>query len=140
MPREFKRSDRVADAIQRSLSQIIQMEVRDPRLGMVNINAVNVTQDLSLAKVYVTFVGQRGSVEEEEKKVEVLNNASSFIRSLLAKDVKLRITPRLAFVYDKTVVHSQEMSALIDRAVSADNAAHKVQSDDQDGSDQESQD
>jgi len=119
MPREFKRSDRVADAIQRSLAQIIQMEVRDPRLGMVNINAVSVSKDLSTAKVYVTFVGQDGE-EADEKKVEVLNNASSFIRGLMAKDINIRTTPRLAFVFDRSVVRGQQMTDLIDRAVSAD--------------------
>lgn len=123
MPREFKRSDRVADAIQRSLAQIIQMEVRDPRLGMVNINAVSVTKDLSLAKVYVTFVGQDGEAADE-KKVDVLNNASSFIRGLMAKDINIRTTPRLAFIYDKSVVHGQQLTDLIDRAVSSDKAHH----------------
>lgn len=119
MPREFKRSDRVADAIQRSLAQIIQTEVRDPRLGMVNINAVSVTQDLSIAKVYVTFVGQ-DSEEEDETKVEVLNNASSFMRSLMSKDIKMRTTPRLQFIFDKSVVRGQQMTDLIDKAISSD--------------------
>lgn len=123
MPREFKRADRVADAIQRSLARIIQMEVRDPRLGMVNINAVSVSQDLSAAKVYVTFVGQ-GNRSEDENRVEVLNKAGSFIRALMAKDLKLRTTPKLAFLYDHSVVHGREMTDLIDRAVSSDKAHH----------------
>ncbi len=119
MPREFKRADRVSDAIQRSLARIIQSEVRDPRLGMVNINAVSVSQDLTVAKVYVTFVGQ-DSEAEDKKKVDVLNNASSFIRSLMAKDVKMRIVPRLQFIYDASVVRGQQMTDLIDKALSAD--------------------
>lgn len=125
MPREFKRSDRVADAIQRSLAHIIQMEVRDPRLGMVNINAVAVSRDLSLAKVYVTFVGQGGEVEDEEK-VAVLNKAASFIRGLMARDINIRVTPRLVFMYDKSVVRGQRMTDLIDRALSSDRA-HRVE-------------
>ncbi len=119
MPREFKRSDRVADAIQRSIAHIIQMEMRDPRLGMVNINAVSVSKDLSLAKVFVTFVGQSQASDNQEK-VDVLNNASSFIRGLMAKDLSLRTTPRLAFVFDESVVRGQQMTDLIDRAVMSD--------------------
>ncbi|MFL0801476.1 MAG: 30S ribosome-binding factor RbfA [Agarilytica sp.] len=121
MPREFKRADRVSDAIQRSLARIIQSEVRDPRLGMVNINAVSVSQDLTVAKVYVTFVGQ-DSEAEDKIKVDVLNNASSFMRSLMAKDVKMRIVPRLQFIYDASVVRGQQMTDLIDKALSADRA------------------
>lgn len=125
MPREFKRSDRVADAIQRSLAQIILKEVRDPRLGMVNINAVTVSKDMSLAKVYVTFVGQKNTQEDLDR-VEVLNKASSFIRSFMAKDLNsIRTIPRLAFLYDTSVVHGQVMTDLIDRAVSADKARHQ---------------
>ena len=56
MPREFKRADRVGDAIQRELAALVRAELRDPRLGMVNINAVRVSSDLSTAKVYLTFV------------------------------------------------------------------------------------
>lgn len=122
MPREFKRSDRVADAIQRSLSSIIQREIRDPRLGMVNINAVTVSKDLALAKVYVTFVGQDG--EEDQGKVAVLNNAGSYIRSLLAKDIKIRTTPKLVFMFDTSVVRGQKMTDLIDRALSSDKEHH----------------
>lgn len=131
MPREFKRSDRVADAIQRSLAQIIQREVRDPRLGMVNINAVSVTKDLSLAKVYVTFVGQDTQVDDDTR-VKVLNNAANFMRGLLAKDVKTRIVPKLIFYFDKSVVHGQQMTDLIRRAISSD-AAHHAENDPEQG-------
>ena len=57
MAREFTRSDRVADAVQRLLAQMIPAEIRDPRVGMVNVNSVDVARDLSIAKVYVTVVG-----------------------------------------------------------------------------------
>lgn len=119
MPKEYKRSDRVADAIQRSLAQIIQKEVRDPRLGMVNVNAVTVTKDLSYAKVYVTFLGEDDQ-DTDEKKVDVLNNAASFIRSLMAKDLNIRTIPRLSFLYDISVVHGQQLTDLIHKARSAD--------------------
>lgn len=119
MPREFNRADRVADALQRSLAQMIQMEVRDPRVGMVNVNDVTVTRDLAIAKVYVTFVGQDNDKECEEA-VSILNGAASYLRNLVAKDVSLRTTPKLQFYFDKTAVHGQALSNLIDRAVAVD--------------------
>ena len=123
MPREFFRSDRVADAIQRSLAQLIQQEVRDPRVGMVNINSVTVARDLSLAKVYVTFVGAE-SEQESESGVDVLNKAASFLRNLVSKDLTMRSTPRIQFFYDKVAVHGQSLSALIDKAVAEDESHH----------------
>ncbi|MGH1371390.1 MAG: 30S ribosome-binding factor RbfA [Cellvibrionaceae bacterium] len=121
MARDFKRTDRLGDAIQRILAQLIQFEVRDPRIGMVNINDVDVTRDLSIARVFVTFVGKE-SDEECEQASEALNKASGFLRSQLAKELDIRITPRLTFVYDKTSVRGQHLSQLIDKAVKQDRA------------------
>jgi ribosome-binding factor A len=122
MAREFKRTDRLGDAIQRILAQLIQFEVRDPRIGMVNINDVDVTRDLSIARVFVTFVGKE-SDEACEEGAQALNKASGFLRSQLAKELDTRITPRLSFVYDKTSVRGQHLSQLIDKAVKQDRAS-----------------
>ena len=119
MPRDFNRSDRIADSIQRSLAQHIRVEVRDPRLHMVNINSVTVARDLSLAKVYVTFVGTP-SDEDSEASVDILNRAASYLRNLVAKDLSTRSTPRLQFFYDRTAVHGQALSSLIDKVVAQD--------------------
>ncbi|ACE83776.1 30S ribosome-binding factor RbfA [Cellvibrio japonicus] len=119
MPREFTRSDRVSDAIQRLLAQVIPQEVRDPRLGMVNINAVAVSRDMAFAKVYVTFVG----VTDEPKSLEgigILNKASGFLRSFVARELSMRTVPKLQFIYDKTSIRGQELSSLIDRAIAED--------------------
>lgn len=122
MAREFKRADRVADAIQRIVAQLIQFEIRDPRVGMVNINDVTVTRDMAYAKVYCTFVG-RDSDEEAEVATEALNKAAGYLRSLMAKEMDMRTTPRLQFIYDKTSIRGQELSSLIDKAVAADRAS-----------------
>jgi len=119
MAREFKRTDRLGDAVQRILAQLIQVEVRDPRIGMVNINDVVVSRDLSFARVYVTFVG-KDTEEACLEAAEALNKASGFLRSQLAKELNIRTTPRLQFIYDKTSVQGQHLSQLIDKAVRQD--------------------
>ncbi len=121
MPREFKRADRVADAIQRCLAQSISREIRDPRLTMVNINAVEVNRDLANAKVYFTLVGEEdGAVTKEAE--AVLNKAASFLRSLIGRELVMRSVPNLSFVYDATSVRAHKLSNLIDQAIAKDKA------------------
>ncbi len=142
MPREFSRADRVADAIQRELAALIRAELRDPRVGIVNVTGVDVSRDLAVAKVYVSFValpGQQtatardnlprkakagksvgGAPSAEQAGVDALNGAAGFLRTLLVKQVQLRIAPILKFIYDATGERGQQLSALIDRAVAAD--------------------
>ncbi len=135
MAREFKRADRVADAIQRNLAQLIQFEIRDPRVGMVNINDVTVTRDMAYAKVFITFVDLEND-EEAEESAKALNNAAGFLRSQLAKLLDMRTTPRLQFLYDKTSVKGQQLSNLIDKAMEADrkNLPEGSESNDESGS------
>lgn len=118
--REFGRNERVADALQRELARLIRDEVRDPRVGMANINAVEVSSDLSSARVYMTFVGCDDDASKQA--VEALNGAAGFLRTLLAKVLQTRITPRLKFYYDLSGQKGQRLSALIDYAVSQDKA------------------
>lgn len=119
MPREFTRSDRVSDAIQRLLGKIIPQEIRDPRIGMVNINDVTVTRDMAYAKVFVTFVGAETEAESLEA-AKILNKAAGFLRTFLAKDLSMRTVPKLQFIYDKTAIRGQEISHLISRALAED--------------------
>ncbi len=118
MAREFARTDRVGQEIQKEVAMIIQREVKDPRLGMVTVNAVEVTRDLAYAKVYVTFltIGDQTEAESET----ILNEASGFIRSLLAKRIKARIMPELRFVYDSSMAEGVRMTSLVDKAVEED--------------------
>lgn len=121
MPKEFTRSDRVADAVQRILAQVIPKEIRDPRLGMVNINAVEVARDLSLAKVYITLVGESDAAQCKQS-AEILNRAASFLRNSVGRELTMRSTPRLQFIYDESAVRGQQLSSLIDNAIASDNA------------------
>lgn len=125
MPREFKRADRVSDAMQRSIADILRSEIRDPRVGMPNINAVHIPNDLSSAKVFVTFIGV-DDPDHIDEAVGVLNEAAGYIRTLVAKDVKMRVVPRIFFVYDKVAVEGQKLSNLIDKAVAADHKADEL--------------
>jgi len=115
--RDNSRGRRIADQIQRLLAELIQTEVRDPRLGMVTITAVEVTHELEHAKVFFTVLGDAAQAEETG---HILNHAAGFLRSALARRLKLRTTPQLHFVYDTSIEHGNRLSALIDQAVSSD--------------------
>lgn len=120
MAEEYGRIQRVGDYLKRELALLILNEVRDPRVGMVNINDVTVSRDLAHAKVYITFVGQR-SPEEKQAAVQVLNRANGFLRTKIAANNHMRTTPRLFFVFDESVERGAHLSQLIDRALASDN-------------------
>lgn len=109
---EFKRTDRIAELIQQKLAEIIQHEMRDPRLPtLVSISYVTISPDLSHAKIYFTVL------KEDDAKItaSILNTASGFLRASLTKLIKLRVTPQLHFVYDKSIAYSRHLNELIDR-------------------------
>jgi ribosome-binding factor A len=119
MPREFSRLDRVADQLQRELARLIQREVKDPRLGMVTINSIDVSKDLAVADVYVTVMGKE-SADEVKPSIEALNHAAGFLRNQIAKTMMLRTVPKLRFHYDASVVRGHYLSNLIDKAIAED--------------------
>lgn len=121
-PRGYKRTDRIADQMQRDLAMLVQRELKDPRLGMVTISGVKVSRDLAFADVYVTFMGIDEVEENIKQGLSVLTNAAGFLRSSLAKGLKLRVIPSLRFHYDQTVVDGPKMSALINQARTEDKA------------------
>lgn len=123
MAREFARTDRVGQEIQKEVAMIIQREVKDPRLGMVTVNAVEITRDLAYAKIFVTFFTLEG--QNVDVSIDILNEASSYIRTLLAKRIKARIMPELRFVYDKSMVEGVRMGNLVDKAVADDVKNHQ---------------
>ena len=126
MASNSSRIRKIGDQIQRDLSAIIQREVKDPRVGMVTINDVKVSTDLSYAEVYFTcmaFGPQEAEAEQQKiqkEQQQVLNNAAGFMRSRLAKELNLRVMPMLRFHYDAILESGSKVSALIDKAVSED--------------------
>ncbi|MFA5632454.1 MAG: 30S ribosome-binding factor RbfA [Porticoccaceae bacterium] len=123
MAKEYSRAERVADAVQRELVELIRDEMRDPRVSFLNITAVDVSRDMSVAKVHVNFVAGK-SEDETREAIEALNHAAGFLRSQLAKVIRLRTVPRLRFYYDASSEHGQRLSALIDRAIAEDRERH----------------
>ncbi len=121
MAREYARTDRVGQQIQKEIAVILMREIKDPRLSMTTVSAVEVTIDLAYAKVFVTFIND--SAEEVKDSIEVLTEAEGYIRSLLAKRLRARIMPHLRFVYDKSMAEGVRMSALVDQAVASDTGA-----------------
>lgn len=118
MAREFARTDRVGQEIQKEIATILMREVKDPRLVMTTVSAVELTRDLAYAKIFVTFFSNEES--EIKSSIEVLNEAAGFIRSLLAKKLRARIMPHLRFVYDSSMSEGVRMSSLVDKAVASD--------------------
>ncbi|WP_311065776.1 30S ribosome-binding factor RbfA [Halomonas sp. DWK9] len=131
--REFKRTDRVADQLHKELAVLIQREVKDPRLGTVTVSGATVSRDLGYADIYVTLLGEQ-EPERIKENLQVLKRASGFLRSQIAKRIKLRHVPELRFHFDESVVRGQHLSSLIDEAVSTDRAR---QSDDEGGSEEQ---
>ena len=129
MAREFSRTERVGDYLQRELALLIQRELRDPRLGMVSITAVEVSRDLSHARVYFTLLGV-DSAEEAKPSVDVLNRAAGFLRTALSRDSAMRSVPRLRFHFDTSIGRGRDLEALISRATRADAEQHLRDSDD----------
>ena len=105
------RSFRIADQIQRDLSALIARELKDPRVGMVTLNAVEVTPDYAHAKVYFSLL--RGDPEET---AAGLNAAAGFLRNGLFKRLHIHTVPTLHFHYDRTTERALDLSALITKA------------------------
>ena len=116
---DYSRTQRIGDQIQRELASLVQLEMKDPRLGMVTINAVEVSRDLAYAEIFITLLGEDDEAARK-KTVEILSHASGFLRSRLAKQMQLRMVPNLRFRYDESVARGQRLSALIEKAVQKD--------------------
>ena len=118
--REFSRTDRVSQSIQKEIAQILQREIKDPRLGFVTVSAVEVSRDLSYARIFITILDQKDE-DSGKKSVAILNDATGYIRSLLGKRIRARIMPELKFVLDTSLMDGMRISNLVETAVRTDN-------------------
>jgi ribosome-binding factor A len=110
-----QRGQRVADQIQRDLSELISFELKDPRVGMVTLTEVQVTPDYAHAKVYFTLL--KDSPDAVRSTLEGLNKAAGFLRNLLGKRLHIHTLPQLHFIHDTSTMRGMAMSALIDEAM-----------------------
>ena len=112
MKRGQGRPQKLGDLIQRELSELLQREVRDPRVGMLTITGVDVSPDFSHAKVMFTLLDK----EKLGDTLAGLKRSAGFLRSQLARRIKLYTTPELRFEYDESVERGDRLSRLIDQA------------------------
>ncbi|MBK8974196.1 MAG: 30S ribosome-binding factor RbfA [Hahellaceae bacterium] len=124
MARDFKRTDRIGEQMQKELAMILQREIKDPRLGMITINAVKVSKDLSYADMYFTVLNldPAQSAELRESALYALEQARGFLRSELSHRIKLRVMPQLRFHYDTVIENAMRMDGLIREARAKDHS------------------
>ena len=110
--KNFSRADRVCEQIRRDLADIIRGELKDPRIGMISLTAVELTPDYAHAKIFFTTLNA-DHLEEIERG---LKRASGFLRRELGRRIHIHTLPELHFVYDNSLERGASMSELIDRA------------------------
>ena len=117
MPKEFSRSSRVAEQIQRELAELIRLELKDPRVSLVTLTGVELTPDYAHAKVFFTTLADA----EARQGIEAgLRRASGFLRRELGRRIRIHTLPELHFVFDESVERGDRLSRLIDEAVASD--------------------
>jgi ribosome-binding factor A len=107
---DYKRSQRVAEMLRHEISQIITQELKDPQIGITTVTAIKVTDDLKLAKIYVSILGD---TETREKGLHGLERAKSWIRTEIGQRLDLKFVPELKFFYDETSDYAENIESLI---------------------------
>lgn len=110
---DIDRARRVGELIQRELAMLINSEISDPRIGLVTLTDVKVTRDLKQARVFVTELTNKS---DHGELIDALNSASGYLKRLLSRNLDLRTTPKLQFIYDNSLERGFRLSALIDEA------------------------
>lgn len=106
------RPERVAEAIRKEISTMIQEELKDPRIGFTTITKVEITPDLRYAKIYYTVLGN----EKAKKSTEIaLKNAKGFIKGHIGDRLKLRYTPEIIFKVDESIEYADKIERLFDK-------------------------
>jgi len=123
MAKDYSRTQRLGEQIKRELASMLQFEVKDPRLGIVTLNAVKVASDLGYADIYFTVM-KSGMVEADDETVaeteQILNDMSGFLRTELSQILRTRITPQPRFHYDVALERGHKLTNLINQAVKSD--------------------
>ena len=120
MAKEFSRSKRVAQELQKEIAVILQREVKNPQIGMVTVSGVEVSRDLAYAKIFVTFLFD--DQDAIDSGLKSLRESTGYIRTLVGKAMRLRIVPELRFEYDRSLTEGMRMSNLVSNVVKDDEA------------------
>ena len=123
MPKQSSRARRVAEQIKRELAVLVQSGLKDPRLGLLTISAVEVSPDYAHARIWFTTLKPD---PDQAQLVELLNHSASFLRRELGKGLRLRITPQLHFQYDNSIENGTRISSLIDSAIAEDEGSENT--------------
>jgi len=107
---EGKRSEKVADLIQKEISQMLVKSIKDPRIGFVTITKVTVSEDCRFARVYYSVAG---TPEERERSMRGLDSAKGYVRKELGRRIRLRYTPEIMFQFDPSIEYAIHMEELI---------------------------
>lgn len=105
----YKRSQRVSDLLREEIAEIIMRRLKDPRLGFVTVTGVDITEDLKIARVFVSVLKE----EEKEATLDILNSAKSFIRSEVAKRVRMKTIPAIEFRIDESIEYGARIDKLL---------------------------
>ena len=119
MPPEFSRNQRLGNQLLRTLSELLRFETKDPRIGNVSLTAVDLSRDLSIARVYFSLLDPD---QDPQPAIEALANASGFLRSKIGKAIKVRHVPQLRFVHDDSAEQAVRIGRLIDQTIESDTA------------------
>lgn len=109
---EGKRSDKVADLIQKEISQMLMRNLKDPRIGFVTITKVAVSEDCRMAKIYFSVTG---SSDERERSTEGLNSAKGYVRKELGRRIRMKYTPEITFQFDPSIEYAIHIGEVIHR-------------------------
>ena len=127
MSKSPKRARRVSDLIHRNVAEFLQKEVNDPRLNKISITGVEVSADLSQAKVFYTLL----DINDLKEVKVALKKATGYCRHLLAQTTTLRFVPLLQFIYDDSIERGNRISSLINKAVESDEKSDDVEENDE---------
>ena len=119
----FSRADRVGGLIQKVLSNILNKNIRDPRLKMATITSVKVSRDLKQARIYFTT---SGGIQKKDDTIEGFNSAHGFIKRTLAHELDLRYMPHLKFFYDESIEYGAHIDELIESTKSKNGSNHST--------------
>ena len=123
MAKEFSRSQRVSQEMQKEIALILQREIKDPRVGMATVSGIELSRVLVFAKVFVTFLNvltDNADPDTVKNGIKALQDASGYIRTLLGKAMRLRIVPELTFAYDNSLIEGMRMSNLVTNVIKND--------------------